>query len=64
MLSKQGLITFVVMCDECGDESDTDEEDFLCAVQAVKDQGWVIRPDERGGWLHVCPNCHWKDLGL
>lgn len=48
--------THVFVCDTCGEEIDTDEEDFTEATEVFKARH-AIRPDHRGGWDHLCEDC-------
>lgn len=48
--------TYVFVCDECGDETDTNEEDFHDAVSAFKETG-SIRPGRAGSWEYLCETC-------
>jgi hypothetical protein len=62
MLEKH--ITFVADCDHCGTKSmDTDEHDFMAAVQRIKRAGWKVQRDGHGNWEHVCPGCQEDNLG-
>jgi hypothetical protein len=53
-----------VQCDECGDtlSEDFDLDDFLVMVGFAKQEGWTIRPDGHGGWMHRCPDCRPSSL--
>jgi hypothetical protein len=42
-------------CDECGDESDR-EEDFFDALKQIKSDGWLVTEDD-GEWTHLCYKC-------
>ncbi|MFA6091209.1 MAG: hypothetical protein WC774_05565 [Candidatus Gracilibacteria bacterium] len=44
-----------VICDECGDFEDYDEEDWSELSKIIKEDGWQIKKD--GDWLHICPSC-------
>lgn len=50
-----GPITFV--CDECGDELETDETDFTDALDKFKDDGGVATKRAGGDWQHICIDC-------
>ena len=53
---QHGHVIFI--CDECGDDFNTDETDFLEALQAVKDEGWLVqRNNEDTEWMHICNEC-------
>lgn len=63
MLEKS--ITFYANCDFCSESFDTDEEEFLSAVAAMKKEGWKVFK-EKGEWQHQCPSCQeveFEDLG-
>jgi hypothetical protein len=55
MLEKDGH-TFTVQCDFCPDTHDTDEDEFLAAVEAVKREGWKVFK-QNGEWFHKCGCC-------
>lgn len=55
MLEKHG-ITFTAECDFCGDDIDTDEDDFVAAVAAIKRAGWKVFR-KLSEWFHKCDNC-------
>ena len=48
--------TYVFVCDECGDEEDTNREDFDEAREVFKETG-TIRPGRHGRWEHLCATC-------
>lgn len=56
-----GPITFA--CDECGDEHDTDEDNFGLALADMKEAGWWLKKDEGGSWSHLCKECSWVYRG-
>lgn len=43
-------------CDQCGEEFDTDTDDFHDALAEAKDNGWKAQI-ELGEWQHFCENC-------
>lgn len=59
MLDKS--ITFFVNCDFCSESFDTDEEEFMAAVNAMKKDGWKVFK-EKNEWQHKCPSCHADDF--
>lgn len=45
------------MCDECGDESDSDRS-FTTVLADAKHDGWLITKDEdTDEYTHMCPAC-------
>ena len=46
---------YVVECDKCSSFIGIDSEDFTDAVDTAKQQGWKIRKDKDGDWIHLCP---------
>lgn len=47
----------MLICDECGDESDSDKNFNEMLSQAKRD-GWLITKDEdTDEWTHLCPSC-------
>lgn len=49
----------IFICDDCGDDFETDETNFFEALKRVKEEGWLItRNDSDTDWLHVCKGCH------
>jgi len=47
----------VFVCDECGDEHDTGEQDFTDAKDHFKSTGGAIRRAWGGRWEHFCETC-------
>lgn len=46
----------VVECDNCGEEFETQSNEFREAIGAARGAGW--RPlQEEGRWKHYCPDC-------
>ena len=45
-----------VVCDECGDELETDETDFTDALDTFKRDGGVATKSP-AGWRHICIDC-------
>lgn len=43
-------------CDACPDGIETEETDFLKALDAAKAEGWKVRRIG-GEWAHLCPAC-------
>ena len=55
MLNKYGH-TFEATCDFCDADLDTDEDEFMSAVEALKRADWkVFRAN--GEWNHKCSDC-------
>ena len=49
--------TFTARCDFCAHEDfDTEETDFLSAVEAMKKKGWKVFK-KNGEWNHKCCEC-------
>lgn len=48
----------VFTCDECGDDLETGEGDFLAALQFMKEEGWqTVRNADDTEWVHICNEC-------
>ncbi len=49
---------YICECEDCGDQlyGGTTEE-FMAFVEQVKKEGWRIRKDQGGEWVHICPIC-------
>lgn len=54
----QGLLTFE--CDDCGEVLETSEFEFIEALSALKEEGWVAAKLGQK-WEHFCPQCKGKD---
>lgn len=54
MLEK--CITFIANCDFCSNSFDTDEDEFMPAVESMKREGWKVFK-ENGEWQHKCTSC-------
>jgi hypothetical protein len=52
---EDGLIVFV--CDECGEQLETDTEEFDEARQQMQEANWTYRKDDGGQWEHYCSIC-------
>lgn len=52
--------TFTASCDFCSNYIDTDEDEFLSAVERIKRLGWRVFK-QGGEWFHQCEDC--QDLG-
>jgi hypothetical protein len=52
---QHGMILFI--CDNCGEDFDSDTDEFMEAVTALKDEGWKIAKNEDDDWVHFCPGC-------
>lgn len=48
-----------LLCDDCGDElgAEFPNGKFDALIAHAKDQGWAVKPDGKGGWAHLCPDC-------
>lgn len=46
----------IFLCDECGEEFETFEEDLLLAKDILKEEGWRIKK-VAGEWEHYCKEC-------
>lgn len=49
-----GMIAFI--CDECGEELETDTSNFQHAMQTLRASKWRNVKNENG-WEHYCPDC-------
>lgn len=56
MIQKQFGV-FVANCDECTEYLETECEDFLDAIQYMKDEDWRISKNADDEWVHFCPSC-------
>lgn len=61
MLEKSGS-TFYASCDFCPDSVDTQETEFLSAVEAIKRLAWKVFK-KMGEWFHKCGCCQAEDGG-
>lgn len=43
-------------CDDCGEEFESQSDDFHAALAEFKDEGGVARMD-CGEWMHFCKDC-------
>ena len=59
-----GISTFVFHCDGrlCHRTFDTQADDFLQALDVIKDLGWSARKMPDGGWNHYCEDCTAKHV--
>lgn len=58
MLLRRAKGQLVFECDECGVTHYSGEHaDFTAFLVEIKDEGWSIRKDEDGEWMHICPDC-------
>lgn len=48
--------TFTAYCDFCNNDYETEETDFLGAVDAIKRIGWKVFK-KMNEWFHKCDNC-------
>jgi len=60
-LAKDGS-TFYAECDFCGDCSDTDEPEFMSALDHIKKRGWLVF-QLNGEWHHKCSVCRFEEDG-
>lgn len=58
-LEKSGS-TFLAACDFCGNYMETDETDFLAAVDRIKSVDWKVYKNN-GEWFHKCWCCQMQD---
>ena len=49
-------ITFEMTCDFCSEQIDTDEDEFMPAIESAKAKGWKVFK-KNGDWTHKCPDC-------
>lgn len=61
-LEKDG-VTFVAQCDFCPDYTDTDETEFMSAVEKIKQEGWVVFKKGKE-WFHKCEACQDKETSV
>lgn len=54
IIRKRGHIVFE--CDECGEQYDSQTDDFHDALADAKSDGFEAR-QVRGEWQHVCGDC-------
>lgn len=49
---------YIFICDECGDDIDTNETIFFQALDRIKEEGWLVtRNADDTEWVHVCGRC-------
>lgn len=60
MLEKS--ITFIANCDFCSEYFDTDETEFMSAVEKMKQEGWKVFKTG-GEWQHKCGACQAESAG-
>jgi DNA-directed RNA polymerase subunit RPC12/RpoP len=53
----------VYICDECGEELDTEEGDYNEAWEIAKENGWRCWQDG-DEWKHECEDCNDRNKGL
>lgn len=56
-MKKQSGGEATIICDECECEVHQGTSTFRQFIDDLKEDGWKIRPDEDGGWSHICPDC-------
>lgn len=54
-LEKHGLY-FLASCDHCAETLDTEEDEWLNGIAAMKAAGWRIKK-KQGEWDHECSAC-------
>jgi len=55
-LNKHGMLTHLAECDNCGEEMQTDAEDWHDALDEIKRDGWTVK-NINGEWEHWCQDC-------
>lgn len=59
---ERSATAFHAQCDFCSDSFDTDEGEFVDAVDTIKKQGW--RVFKKGAeWFHKCGCCLAEEAG-
>ena len=54
---------YYVACDNCSNDMQINQDDFMRAVEVMKMRGWKniliaeASPNIRARWRHLCPNC-------
>ena len=61
MLEKHGT-TFVATCDFCPYYVDTEEDEFLAAVEKIKSEGFKVYKTGHE-WNHKCGGCCEEEAG-
>lgn len=57
MIERQGNKR-IIICDVCEEDFEPyDSEDFSTMIAAAKGEGWEIRPDGEGHYVHRCSAC-------
>ena len=51
---QDGIVIFE--CDNCGEELDTDETEFVDALDVLREEGWKAFKVS-GDWVHHCGDC-------
>jgi hypothetical protein len=57
MTIKQSVGKFVVHCDECPEDIETEESDFDAARAMAAEAGWRTFRGPDGKWANSCPAC-------
>ena len=54
-----------LLCDDCEDALGEffPNGQFEAMIAHAKAQGWAVKPDGRGGWTHLCPDCRGGSTG-
>jgi len=56
-VSIEKFITYVMDCDKCSENFDTDETEFMAAKERAKSEGWKTYKNKQGDWEDSCPSC-------
>lgn len=49
---------FIFICDDCGDDHNTNESEFFEALNRIKEEGWLVTRDNADEmWIHICKEC-------
>ena len=54
-----------LLCDDCEEALGEffPNGQFEAMIAHAKAQGWAVKPDGRGGWTHLCPDCRGGSTG-
>jgi predicted RNA-binding Zn-ribbon protein involved in translation (DUF1610 family) len=44
-------------CDDCGEDFDSETDEFAEAWRKAKSEGWRAFDADERGWKHYCPDC-------
>lgn len=53
----KGAQAFVIHCDTCPEEFDTEHVDFTAARAAGHEKGWRVYKGPDKQWANSCPSC-------